>query len=45
MKFQTACFDPGTRTDFLTHDVVGGGDVDNDYDLLIAVTVFDILCV
>jgi len=46
MIFQTASFDPGTRTDDLIHDVIGGGDDDdNDYDLLVVVMVFDILCV
>jgi len=46
MIFQTASFDPGTRTDVLIHDVIGGGgDDDDDYDLLVAVTVLDILCV
>jgi len=45
MIFQTANIDPGTRTDFLIHDVIGGGDNDDDYDLLIAVMVLDILCV
>jgi len=46
MIFQTASFDPGTRTDVLIHDVIGVGDNDNDdYDLLVIVTVLDILCV
>ena len=46
MIFQTASFDPGTRTDVLIHDIIGGGgdDSDDDYDLLIT-TVLDILCV
>jgi len=44
MIFQTASFDPGTRTDVPIHDIIGGGD-DDDYDLLVAVTVLDILCV
>jgi hypothetical protein len=46
MIFQTASFDPGTRTDVLIHDVIGVGDDDDDnYDLLVIVTVLDILCV
>jgi hypothetical protein len=35
MIFQTARFDPGTRTDVLIHDIIGGGDDDDDYDLLV----------
>jgi len=45
MIFQTASFDPGTRTDVLIHDIIGVGDDNDDYDLLVVVTVLDILCV
>jgi len=47
MICQTASFDPGTRTDVLIHDVIGGGDDDDGdvCDLLVVVMVLDIPCV
>jgi len=45
MIFQTASFYTGTRTGVLIHYVIGGGDNNDDCELLIAVMVLDILCV
>jgi hypothetical protein len=40
MIFQTASFNPGTRTDVLINDVIGGGDdIYDSYDLLIVVVM------